>query len=65
MMSQQRLGPFEMNTKTVSTRRPPLAPYNKVTSASLVLYTSPAQFGAVVTYWLMLLASGSKLYCWI
>ena len=53
MMSQQRLGPFEMNTKTVSTRRPPLAPYNKVTSASLVLYTSPAQFGASVTYWLM------------
>ncbi|XP_073227377.1 spindle assembly abnormal protein 6 homolog [Porites lutea] len=34
MMSQQRLGPFEMNTKTVSTRRPPLAPYNKVPSST-------------------------------
>ena len=30
MMSQQRLGPFEMHTKPVSTRGPPLVPYNKV-----------------------------------
>ena len=30
MMSQQRLGPFEMHTKTVSPRGPPLVPYNKV-----------------------------------
>jgi len=37
MMSQQRLGPFEMHTKTVSSRGPPLAPYNKVPSALLVL----------------------------
>ena len=29
-MSQQRLGPFEMHTKTVSPRGPPLVPYNKV-----------------------------------
>ena len=41
MMSQQRLGPFEMNTKTVSTRRPPLAPYNKVTSLRLCFIRTP------------------------
>lgn len=34
MMSQQRLGPFEMHTKPVSTRGPPLVPYNKVTSTT-------------------------------
>jgi len=34
MMSQQRPGPFEMRTKTVSSRGPPLAPYNKVPSAT-------------------------------
>lgn len=35
MMSQQRLGPFEMHTKPVSTRGPPLIPYNKVTSTTV------------------------------
>lgn len=37
MMSQQRLGPFEMHTKTVSSRGPPLAPYNKVLPDLFVL----------------------------
>jgi len=34
-ISQQRLGPFEMLTKTVSSRGPPLVPYNKLTSTTV------------------------------
>ena len=41
MMSQQRLGPFEMHTKTVSPRGPPLVPYNKVhRSVWLILWST-------------------------
>jgi len=41
VMSQQRLGPFEMHTKTVSPRGPPLVPYNKVNrSVEFIKYTA-------------------------
>ena len=60
MMSQQRLGPFEMHTKPVSTRGPPLVPYNKVCQiilfAFFLIIISSIVFNLLILFLLLLLS---------